>query len=189
MRADEGYRVADGGADRVREIFSENDEVGSTEADGDAVSARRFESVYSLGRCVGQDLADIAFIRGDDAFNKCVAFAGATRDYDLLVEVGGRGDNVGKLGEACEQRLPVADAVVFYAHELDVGTGVDEAVLQVAAHAVGDGEGDDERGNSGGNSGDGDSGDYTDDGLSPFGFEISGRHEEFKSHLAGFLLS
>jgi hypothetical protein len=37
-------------------------------------------------------------------------------DDDLLIEFGRGSDYVGKLGEAREERLPVADAVVFDAH-------------------------------------------------------------------------
>ena len=58
------------------------------------------------------------------------------------------------------------------------------AILEVAAHAVGDGESDDEGGHSGGDSGDRDGGDHADDGLAPLGFEVSRRHIELKSHLA-----
>jgi hypothetical protein len=47
--------------------------------------------------------------------------------------------------------------------------------LQVAAHAIGDGEGDDEGGNAGGYSSDGDGCDYTDNGLPPFGSEVARR--------------
>jgi len=71
--------------------------------------------------------------------------------------------------------LPVADAVALDAHQLDVGAVAKQAVLQVALHAVGDGEGDDERGNSGGDPGDGDGGDHADHGLAAFGLEISRR--------------
>ncbi len=35
-----------------------------------------------------------------------------------------------------EQRTPVADAVSLDAHQLHMGAGVDQAVLQVAPHAV-----------------------------------------------------
>ena len=62
------------------------------------------------------------------------------------------------LGETLEERTPVADAVACGAHDFHVGEGADEALLEVAAHAVGNGERDDERGNSGGDAEDGDSG-------------------------------
>ena len=71
-----------------------------------------------------------------------------------------------------------------HAHELHVGGGTEEPVLHVAPHAVGDGEGDDERGDAGGNAGDGDGGDHADDGLAPLGFQITRGDKELKSHLA-----
>ena len=57
--------------------------------------------------------------------------------------------------------------------------------MQVAAHAVGDGQCDDECGDAGGHSGNGDGGDYADDGLPPFGSEVARRNEEFESHTRG----
>jgi len=56
--------------------------------------------------------------------------------------------------------------------------------VQVAAHAVSDGESDDERGNSGSNAGYGDGCDHADNGLPPLGSEISRRQKQFKSHCA-----
>ncbi len=46
--------------------------------------------------------------------------------------------------------------------------GSDEALLQILAKPVIDGEGDDERGDSGGDSEHGDAGDDADEGLPPF---------------------
>ena len=60
----------------------------------------------------------------------------------------------------------------------------EQAVLQVLAEAVVDGEGDDERGDAGRHSDDGDDGDDADDGLPPFGAQITRRYEEFKLHAA-----
>jgi hypothetical protein len=56
---------------------------------------------------------------------------------------------------------------------LDVGGVAEQAILQFALHAVGDGQSDDERGHSGGYPGDGDGGDYSDDGLTPLGSEVT----------------
>ncbi len=88
----------------------------------------------------------------------------------------------GTAAEAGEERAPVADAVAGDAHEFDVGGGADEALLEVAAHAVGDGEGDDEGGYAGGYAEDGDRGDDADDGLAAFGPEVTGGDEEFEPH-------
>ena len=91
---------------------------------------------------------------------------------------------MGEAEKAVEEGLPVADAVALDAHELHVGAGAEELVLKLAAHAVGDGQSDDERGDPGGDSGDGDGGDHADDGLTPFGSQVTRREKEFESHLA-----
>jgi hypothetical protein len=78
------------------------------------------------------------------------------------------------LAEAGYEWTPVSNAVGLDAHELNMGAGAEEAVLYVAAHAVGDGESDYERGDSGGDAGDRDGGDYADYGLAAFGAEIAG---------------
>jgi antitoxin (DNA-binding transcriptional repressor) of toxin-antitoxin stability system len=80
---------------------------------------------------------------------------------------------VGDFAQLFEQGAPVADAVALDAHELHMSAGAEEAVLQVALHAVGDGEGDDEGGDSGGDSGDGDGGDDADHGLAALGLEVT----------------
>ena len=134
-----------------------------------------------------EEVADAELVVGEDALDEGAAGAGAAGDEDLSVEAGGGGDDVGLGGEALEERTPVADAVACGAHELDVGEGADEALLEVAAHAVGDGEGDDERGDSGGDAEDGDSGDDSDSVaaracLTAASSEVTGRDEELKSH-------
>ena len=58
----------------------------------------------------------------------------------------------------------------------------DKALLQIAAHSVGDGECEDERGHASGYSGDGDGSDHADDGLPAAGAEIARGDEEFKAH-------
>jgi hypothetical protein len=89
---------------------------------------------------------------------------------------------VGKLAEAGNEGTPVANAVGLNAHELDVGAGAEETVLNVEAHAVGDGEGDDERGDSGGDAGHGDGSDHADHGLAALGAEIAGGKKELEAH-------
>jgi hypothetical protein len=65
-----------------------------------------------------------------------------------------------------------------------VGEGPDEALLKVAAHAIGDGERDDERGDSGGDAEDRDYRYETNDCLPAASAEVTGRDEELKSHRA-----
>ena len=84
-----------------------------------------------------------------------------------------------KLGQ---QRLPVADAVGFHAQQVDVRRRAEQAVLQVLAKAVVDGQRDDERGDAGRDSDDRDDGDDADDGLAAFGPEIARGNEEFELH-------
>jgi hypothetical protein len=73
-------------------------------------------------------------------------------------------------------------------HEFDVRGGADEALLQVAAHAIGDGQRDDERSDAGGDSEDGDGGDEADHfmaacaGLAAASTQIAGGDEELKAH-------
>ena len=89
---------------------------------------------------------------------------------------------MGLFGEAIEERRPVFDAVVGDAEEADVGGGSDEALLQVLAKAVVDGEGDDEGSHAGGYSDNRDAGDDADKRLAALGAQVAGRDEEFKAH-------
>jgi hypothetical protein len=81
-----------------------------------------------------------------------------------------------------EERRPIFDAVISYAEQADVRGGSNEALLQVLAKSIVDGEGDDERGDAGGDSEDGDAGDDADESLASFGTQVAGRYEEFKAH-------
>ena len=123
-------------------------------------------------------------VRRHDALDEASTGARAAGDEDLAVEAGRGGGDVRKGGEAGEQGSPVADAVGGDAHQVDVGGGAEEAVLQVALHAVGDGEGDDERGDPSGDAQDGDGSDDADDGLSALGAEVARGDEELKPHAA-----
>ena len=104
----------------------------------------------------------------------------------MSVEAGSYGEDVRGFFEACEQGTPVADAIACGAEEFDVGLGADETVLHVTAHAVGDGERDDEGRDAGGDSDDGDGGDEADDaatargGFALAGTEVAGGDEEFE---------
>jgi hypothetical protein len=89
---------------------------------------------------------------------------------------------VGKGAEAGELGPPIADAIAGAAHQHNVGGGADKFFLHVAAHSVGDGEGDDERSDAGGNAEYGDGGDDADYRLAALCPEIPRRNEEFKSH-------
>ncbi len=85
-------------------------------------------------------------------------------------------------GKAVEQRRPILDAVVGYAQKADMRGGPDEALLQVLAKAVVDGESDDERSHARGYSDDRNAGDDADESLAALGAQVAGRDEEFKAH-------
>ena len=129
-----------------------------------------------------QEVGDGALVGWDDAVDERAGALGVARDEDLFVEAGSGGGDVRQSAQAREQRTPVADAVAGDAHQQDVRSGTDEALLQVAAHSVGDGQRNDERGHARSHAYDGDGGDNADHGLSPLGPQIPRRNEEFKSH-------
>ncbi len=106
----------------------------------------------------------------------------AAGDQNLLVDGGSSGDDVRLLLQSREQRLPVANAVALHAQQIDVRGRAQQAVLQVLAKSVVDGQRDDERSHARGHSDDGDDGDDADDGLAPFGSQITRRYEEFELH-------
>ncbi len=85
-------------------------------------------------------------------------------------------------GKALEQRRPILDAVVGYAQQADVRSGSDEALLQVLAKAVVDGQRDDERSHARRYSDNRDAGDDADESLAALGAQVAGRDEEFKAH-------
>ena len=60
----------------------------------------------------------------------------------------------------------------------------EQPVLQVAPHAVGDGQRDDERRHARGHAGNGDGRDHADHGLPPLGLQVPRRHIELESHCA-----
>ena len=85
-------------------------------------------------------------------------------------------------GEAIEQWRPILDAVVGYPQQADVRGRSNEALLQILAKAVVDGERDDERSHARGYSDDRDAGDDADESLAAFGAQVAGRDEEFEAH-------
>ncbi len=133
-----------------------------------------------------EEVAYFSFVGGDHAFEDGAAGAGSAGDEDLLENCGSGGYYVRLFGEASEKRRPIFDAIVGDAEEADVGGGSDEALLQILAKAVVDGEGDDERGYAGGDPNDRNAGDDADEGLPSFCSQVSGCDEEFEAHGSGF---
>src|SRR5271165_2371123 len=132
--------------------------------------------------CVEQ-IADFALVGGDHAFEDGAAGAGAAGDEDLLENCGRGGDDVRLFGKTFEERRPIFDAIVGDAEQADVRGGSDEALLQVLAKSIVNGEGDDERGDTGGDSEDGDAGDDADEGLTSLRTQISSCDKQLKPHL------
>src|SRR5580658_2323110 len=91
-----------------------------------------------------EEVANAELVVGEDALDEGTAGAGTAGDEDLAVEAWRGGGDVRLGGEALQERAPIADAVASGVHELYVGEGADEALLEVALHAVGDGARDDE---------------------------------------------
>ena len=181
MRADDHDGVADGGSDRLCQIFAEHDGRLRGAANGGA-RRRGLKRLERTGRRVCHQIADPTFVLGQDAFDQSTAVACAACHQDLLVETGRGGHNVRNLAQTLEQRPPVAYALRACLHELYVGRGVYQAILQVALHAVGDGECDDQRGNTGSHTGNRNACDHTDYGLTAFGAQIACGKKEFEAH-------
>ena len=183
----EGGELALGAGDEngVADLRAEG--FGEVVADDDGGCRLGGRGVFQRGCGAGFDgLEEVAYgalLGGDDAFDEGSAAAWAARDKDLAVEAGGGGGNVREGAETGEQGAPVADAVAGDAHEVDVGGGAEEAFLEVAAHAVGDGERDDERGDAGCDAEDADGGDDADYGLAALGAEITRGNEELETHV------
>src|SRR5258706_15412433 len=87
-----------------------------------------------------------------------------------------------------KQRRPIPDAVVGDPEQADVRRGSDEALLQILAKAVVDGERNDERGHTRSYPDNRDASNDPNKRLPPFGAQVAGRDEEFEAH-EGFLPS
>ena len=127
-----------------------------------------------------QEIADLQFVLRNDAFDEGPPTPGPTGQEHLAVEAGGCGFHAGNLAQAVHERPPVAHAIAGCAKELHVCGGSDETSLEVAAHAGGDSQSDDERGYTGGNANDGDGRDESDDGLATSSAKIARGDEKLE---------
>ncbi len=50
-----------------------------------------------------------------------------------------------QMAQPLQQRPPVANAVILHPHQIDIGARAQQPVLQIAPHAIGDGQRDDQR--------------------------------------------
>jgi hypothetical protein len=169
---------ADTGIKGVSEIFAEED------GGRGSVGGIRLEGLRAAEFDGGEDIADAAFFLRKHAFDECATSSGSARDEHLAVEGGGRSGDVGLAGELIGEPAPVADAVALDSHELDVRGGAEEALLQIAAHAVGDGKSDDERGHAGHDAEHRECRDEPDNGLTAAGAEIAVGDKEFEAQVA-----
>jgi hypothetical protein len=74
------------------------------------------------------------------------------------------------------------DAVRLNAHQLHMPRVGQQPVLQVAPHAVGDSQRDNQRCHASGHAGNGDGSHYAHHGLAPLGFQVPHRQKKLESH-------
>ena len=148
----------------------------------DLAARFRFKILGRAGDDGAEQAADRPLLVGDDALDEREAGAGTTRDQHLSVDSRRGGGDVRNAAQAVEQRLPVANAVRLDAHQVHVGRDAEQTPLEVLPHAVGDGQGDDERSHTRGHAGDGDDGDHAHNGLPPLGLQIPGCYVQLESH-------
>jgi len=179
LRTGDQHAVAHLGADLLGEFVAEDQ--GRIGRVGRALVNRLIRVlVCSLGievfRRSGGDgveqTADRPLLGRNDAFDERESGARPARNQHLAVDSRRRGGHVWHRAQTVEQRLPVADAVGLNAHQIHVRRGSQQPVLKVAPHAVGDGQGDDQRGHARGHPGDGDAGDHAHHGLPPLGLQV-----------------
>src|SRR5579863_708663 len=140
--------------------------------------------VQFIGRADGhtfQQVADFSFFARNHSLQHGAASPRSAGDQNLLVDHRCSRDDVRLFRQPVHERTPVADPVTLNAQQIDVRSRAEQAVLEILAKSIVDGESDDKRGDSGSHSGDGDASDYANDGLAPFGAQISGRNKKFKS--------
>ena len=147
LRADDLNGVADLSADGVGEVFANDDGRDGLWVLGGGWGGFQLGGTALLD--VAEEVADSALVSGDDACYLSAAGSRAAGDEHLLIEAGRGCGYVRQLAQAIQKRTPVADAVGGDPHELDVSGRADEALLEVALHAVGDGKGDDQRSDTG----------------------------------------
>ena len=183
LRADHHHGIANGCADSLRQVLAQHD--------GGQLPIRRrrrlrFQRAHRARRGCRQKVAHRLFVAGQNAFDQRASIAGSARHQHLLIESRRSRGDVRQAAQPVEQRLPVADAVSLHAHQLHMRARSQQTVLNVAPHAVGNGQRDDQRGHPRGYPGDGDGGHHSDHGLPPLGLQVTRRHKEFESHCTYF---
>ncbi len=131
---------------------------------------------------VGQQIAHAALLLRDDALNQSAAGASAAGDEDLFIESWCSRLYVGQLLQPRSQRPPVADAVAGNAHQLHVRRRAQQPVLQITAHAVGNGEGNDQRSDACRHTDYGDHGDHAHDRLAALRSQVAHGDKKFEAH-------
>ena len=122
------------------------------------------------------------FILRQDSLQHGPGGAGAAGNQNLLVERGRNGADVRLLLHARQQLGPVADAIGLHAHEVHVSGGAQQALLQILAESVVDGQRDDERSHAGGHANHRNRGNHADDGLAALGPQVAAGNEKLELH-------
>jgi hypothetical protein len=144
----------------------------------------RIKRSSAAQRHVGQQIAHAAFLVRDDALNQHATGPSTARDEDLLVQPGRSRPDVGQLLEPRSQRTPVADAIARNPHQLHVSRGAQQPVLQIATHAIGDGQGNDQGRDTRRHTDDGNHGNYAHDRLAALRPQVAHGDKKFEAHRA-----
>ena len=131
---------------------------------------------------VGQQIAHAAFLLRNDAFDHRTTGASAARDQDLFVQPRRSRLYVGQLLQPRSQRTPVADAIAGNAHQLHVRCGAQQPVLQIATHAIGNGQGNDQRSHACRHTDNGNHGDHAHDRLAALRSQVAHGDKKFEAH-------
>jgi hypothetical protein len=91
---------------------------------------------------------------------------------------------VGQLLQPLSERAPVADAIAGNPHQLHVSRGTQQPVLQIAAHTVSNGEGDNQRCDTRRHTDDRNHGDHANDRLAALRSQVAHGDKKLEAHRA-----
>ncbi len=132
----------------------------------------------------GEQVADPPLLSGNDALNEGPSGTSAIRNEHLFVEPRRGGLHVRQLLQACGQLAPTTDSIAGHAHQLHMSGRAQQPVLQIPAHAVGDGQGNDQRCYTCGHTGYGNNGNNAHHRLAALGPQITHGDKKLEAHKA-----
>ena len=132
LRAGYQHRVTHEDTERLGQLLADDQRVGVREAFGEARERPLLDS--------GEQVGNPHLALGVDAFQHHALSARAGRDQNFLVERRCARDHVRQMREALAQLLVVLDAVVRGPDQVDVRRGPEQAVFELLAEAVIDGQ-------------------------------------------------